>query len=140
LKKTSAPLVAEVPSGLVTVTSTAPVPYGAMTDIEVSESDSMVARTPPKLTLKDPGLSSWGSTKLVPVIVTTVPPAEGPESGLTEVTAGTGPLAPTLVEAMRARGTPEIAVTTATEQHLRIDILTGLDPPRHSGDGRWSTR
>ena len=43
----------------------------------------LVAATPPKVTLVAP-------VNVVPVMVTLVPPAMGPEFGLTEVTVGPG--------------------------------------------------
>jgi hypothetical protein len=79
----SAELVVEVPADVVTVTSTAPVdPAGALAVSEVAELTlNEVAATEPNLTAVAP-------VKPVPVTVTEVPPAVGPEDGLTEVTVG----------------------------------------------------
>ena len=78
----SAALVVEVPPPVVTVTSTVPVPAGAGTVIEVVE-----------LTVAGdaalfPNFTAVTPLKLVPVIVTDVPPAVGPEVGDTAVTVG----------------------------------------------------
>ena len=75
----SADDVALVPSGVVTVTSTVPVPGGAVAVIEVSESAVMVPGVEPKSTAVAPDRS-------VPVMVTLVPPAGGPVDGVTPVT------------------------------------------------------
>jgi hypothetical protein len=81
------------PDGVVTVTSTVPVPLGAVAVMEVAESAVMVAAVEPKST-------ALALARLVPVIVTLVP-AE-PEVGLIEVTVGAVPLAlinaPTAIE------------------------------------------
>ena len=76
----SADEVALVPSGVVTVTSTVPVPGGAVAVIEVAESAAMVAGVEPKSTAVAPDRS-------VPVMVTLVPPAGGPVAGAIPVTA-----------------------------------------------------
>jgi len=77
-------LVADVPSGLLTVTSTAvpAVPAGGVAVIEVSELTVAVAETPPNCTV-------LSVVKPVPVIVTVaLLPAAGPDAGLTPVTVG----------------------------------------------------
>ena len=76
-------LVAEVPPGVVTVTSTVPAaPAGAVAVMEVVLlTVKVVAAVAPKATAVAP-------VKLVPVTVTEVPPATGPEVGLTAVTVG----------------------------------------------------
>ncbi len=74
--------MAEVPPGPITVTSTVPVPAGLTAVIELSLLNvKLVAGVVPKST-------AVASVKLVPVIVTNVPPAPGPNAGLTPVTAG----------------------------------------------------
>ncbi len=82
----SALLVALVPDGVVTVTSTGPAaPAGLVAEIEVSLlTVELVAAVPPKLT-------AVAAAKLVPVMVTEVPPAVGPLLGATELTVG-GPM------------------------------------------------
>ena len=70
-----------VPPGVVTVTSTMPLPGGLVTVTCVLESAVIVPAAPPKLTLVAPA-------RLVPVIVTAVPPAVVPLDGDTPVTAG----------------------------------------------------
>ncbi len=73
---------AEVPAGVVTVTSTVPVPAGAVAVIGVALlTVKVVAATVPNLTPVAP-------VKLVPVMVTEVPPAVDPEVGLMPVTVG----------------------------------------------------
>ena len=73
-----------MPLGVVTVTSTVPVPGGAVALIWVGPSTLMsVAGVLPNSTSVAPERS-------VPVIVTLVPPAAGPWSGSTAVTAGAG--------------------------------------------------
>jgi hypothetical protein len=74
--------VAEVPPGVVTVTSTEPIPAGLRAVIVVGVTTLIfVARFVPKftaVTLVNP----------VPVIVTSVLPAAGPIAGLTPATVG----------------------------------------------------
>ena len=75
-------LVTEVPWALVTVTSTTPVPAGAVAVMEVAELTlKAVAGVEPKWTA-EAEVSCW------PVMVTTVPPEGGPVDGLTPVTMG----------------------------------------------------
>ena len=81
----SALLVGDVPYGVVTVTSTVRPngTAGAVAAIEVPEVTVKVAGKPPKETAVAP-------VKVVPVMVTAVPPTAGPELGLTEATLGGG--------------------------------------------------
>ena len=80
--KRSAGLVAEVPLPLVTVTSTEPVPAGETAVMEVAEfTVTEAAGVAPNETVGSP-------VKPVPVMVTEVPPAAGPKSGLMAVTVG----------------------------------------------------
>jgi hypothetical protein len=80
----SATLVALVPMGVVTVTSTTPaVPAGAVAVMLVPLTTAKEpAAVPPKLTAEAP-------VNPVPEIVTEVPAVRGPETGLTAVTVGT---------------------------------------------------
>jgi hypothetical protein len=102
--------IALVPPAVVTVTSTVPAdPAGELAVIEVAEltvklvallepSSTALAATKfvtevPEVTVKlvallEPNLTAVAALRLVPVIVTEVPPAVGPELGLTLVTAG----------------------------------------------------
>ena len=67
---------------MTTVTSTTPVPAGLVAVICVAElTVKLVAATVPKSTAVAP-------VKSVPVIVTVVPPAAGPDAGLMPVTLG----------------------------------------------------
>ena len=78
----SAADVAEVPPGVVTVTSTVPAPAGEVAVIEVAElTTKLVALVTPNFTAVAP-------VRLVPVIVTDVPPVVGPEVGAIDVTDG----------------------------------------------------
>ena len=78
----SAADVTLVPSGVVTVTSTVPVPAGEVAVmVDGLTTVNAVAATTPNLTLLAP-------VKFVPVMVTVVPPAAGPKVGLSAVTIG----------------------------------------------------
>ena len=77
----SAELMALVPSAVVTVTLTVPDPTGLVAAIWVALLTVYVAIALPKLTVVAP-------VKLVPVIVTGVPPAVVPLVGATNVTVG----------------------------------------------------
>ena len=72
-----------MPPGVVTVTSTVPAaPGGATALISVwPRTEKLVAGVPPKET-------ALALLRFVPVIVTTLPPAVGPELGLSEPTVG----------------------------------------------------
>ena len=76
-------LVALVPPAVVTVTCTVPVPAGDVAVIWVSEFTVKTAVLRPNLTLLVP-------VKLVPVIVTEVPPYIEPEVREILVTVGAG--------------------------------------------------
>jgi hypothetical protein len=78
----SAELVALVPPGPLTVTSTVPDPAGDVTVIDVAETTlTPVPALPPNDTVSP-------DAKFVPVIVTAVPPAAAPDAGETPLTAG----------------------------------------------------
>ena len=80
----SAALVVLVPPAVVTVTSTVPVePAGAVAVMLFAVLAVIVADVLPNLTAVAPA-------RLVPVIVTVVPPAVGPAVGVTCVTVGAG--------------------------------------------------
>jgi hypothetical protein len=66
--KWSAKLVALVPSGVVTVTSTVPVPGGETAVIEVADP------TVKLVALAEPNFTAVAPLKRLPVIVTEVPP------------------------------------------------------------------
>jgi hypothetical protein len=81
----SALLVAEVPPGVVTVTSTVPAVWAG--DVTV-----MVVPPPPTVNVETtvlPKFTAVAPVKLLPVMVTLVPPAIGPLLGEIPVTAGT---------------------------------------------------
>ena len=78
-----AAVMAEVPAAVVTVMFTVPLPGGLTTVICVPESLRILPAAPPKLTLVAPA-------RLVPLIVTTVPPSVVPLDGEIAVTAGGG--------------------------------------------------
>ena len=77
-----------MPASVATVTSTVPVPAGAVAwMVELDFTTTAVAGTLPNLTAC---LTLAALYRLVPVIVTEMPPARGPLPGLTLVTvAGT---------------------------------------------------
>src|SRR5947209_5014680 len=80
--KRSPAFVGEVPDGVVTVTSTVPVPAGDTAWIVVPDSIvKLVASLGPNLT-------AVASVRLLPEIVTVVPPADGPLLGATPLTLG----------------------------------------------------
>src|SRR5271166_1582022 len=80
----SAKLVADVPPGEVTVTSTSPDPAGATILSDVSE---LTTRPVPGTPLK---AATVARVNPVPVTVTAVPPAVGPAVGATPVMTGVG--------------------------------------------------
>jgi hypothetical protein len=71
-----------VPPTVVTVMSTVPVPAAEVAVIEVAE------LTVKLVALVDPNFTAVAPVKLVPVIVTDVPPDDGPEVDEIDVTAG----------------------------------------------------
>ena len=78
----SAAELADVPPGVVTVTSMVPLPGGAVAVMLVADTTvNDEAAVEPNDTLVAP-------VKFVPVIVTLVPPAVGPDVGETDVTVG----------------------------------------------------
>lgn len=79
----SAGLVALVPPGVVTVTSTVPDPAGLVAEIWMALSTEKLALTVPNLTAVAP-------LKFAPVIVTGVPPVVTPLFGDTDATVGAG--------------------------------------------------
>jgi hypothetical protein len=81
----SSEIAAEVPPGVLTVTSTVPaVSEGELAAQLVFVQLTAVAALEPKLTV----VETEPETKPVPVTVTTVPPKSGPADGLMEVTVG----------------------------------------------------
>jgi hypothetical protein len=80
-------LTAEVPLGVVTVSTTDPAPDGAVTvsEVELTTLMEVPGFAVPKSTAVAP-------VKPVPVTVTEVPPAAGPLAGLTPVTVGAAAL------------------------------------------------
>jgi hypothetical protein len=76
--------VAENPPAVLTVTSTVPAASAGEVTVQlvVDEQLTAVAAVPPKLAAVVP------TAKLVPVTVTTVPPASGPEFGKIALTTG----------------------------------------------------
>jgi hypothetical protein len=80
----SAGVTALVPDGPVTVTSTVPLPAGDTAVIcESLLTVKLAAGVPPKLTVV-------ASVNPDPLMVTVVPPAGGPDDGLTALTVGSG--------------------------------------------------
>ena len=82
MKSLPAPVMALVPLGVVTVTSTSPVPAGATAVIRfVVLTVKLVAGVAPNLTAVAP-------LKAVPVRTTVAPPAAAPLAGDSDVTVG----------------------------------------------------
>ena len=81
--KRSFKVTALVPTGVVTVTCT--VPSNSAGDTAVIDVGELTTKL---VALTDPNLTDVAPVKPVPVIVTDVPPAVGPEFGLTLVTVG----------------------------------------------------
>lgn len=74
--------MAEVPPGLVTLTSTVPVPAGETAVMDVAElTVKLVAAVAPNVT-------AVAAVNPEPVIATEVPPASGPAAGATAATVG----------------------------------------------------
>ena len=73
-----------VPPTVVTLTSTVPVPAGDVAVILVA------LFTVNEIAAVAPNFTALAPVKFVPVTVTVVPPALGPEVGLTLVTVGAG--------------------------------------------------
>ena len=84
MKSLPAPVMALVPPGVVTVTSTVPVPAGAVALMEVALVTVKLAAA------VDPNLTAVAPVKSVPVRVTVVPPEAGPLAGDRVVTVGAG--------------------------------------------------
>jgi len=80
----SAELVALVPLEFVTVTSTVPLPAGEVAAIDVA------LLTVNEVALVLPNFTAVARVKLLPVMITGVPPATGPLFGEIEVTDGDG--------------------------------------------------
>src|SRR5437763_15559615 len=86
----SAAVIALVPPGPVTVTSTWPgAPGGAFAVIDVP------LLTTNEVALEAPNATAVAPVKLLPVMVTLVPPASGPWLGLTALTVGDADVAGT---------------------------------------------
>lgn len=74
--------MALVPPGVVTVTSTTPVPGGTVAEMEVAEATEKAAAS------AVPNLTDVAPRKSVPLIRTVVPPDSPPRNGLMDVTVG----------------------------------------------------
>jgi hypothetical protein len=77
-----------VPLGVVTVTSTVPVPAGA---VAVIDDGPLTVKL---VALLAPNFTAVAPDRFVPVIATLVPPAAGPLVGNTAATVGAGPAVP----------------------------------------------
>jgi hypothetical protein len=78
----SAVTIAEVPPAVFTLTATVPEPFGDLAVISVSETTLMM------VPLVCPKSTPVAPLKLLPVMVTAVPPAARPEEGEILVTDG----------------------------------------------------
>ena len=107
---------AEVPPAVDTVTSTVPEPGGEVAEHEVSEVQLAVVPLVPKVAVAPP------MTNPVPVIVTAVPPASGPLSGVTAVSVGPNRnWSATLVADVPA---PVVALTSTVSEPVPVDRCT----------------
>jgi hypothetical protein len=102
---TSCGPVDDVPLGVVTVTSTAPLPAGVVAVIVVSLSTVKLAVVAPNRTWVAP-------VKFVPLIVTSVPPSAVPVVGLMLVTVGGGPATVTPADAAAVSPVPSVVSMT----------------------------
>jgi hypothetical protein len=119
----STELVALVPPVFVTVTSTVPLPGGEVAAIDVA------LLTVNEVALVLPNFTAVARMKLLPAIVTAVPPAVGPLFGEIEVTDGDGtcawasPLVPATAPTTAATITPAARIV-----QTRLRIAT-VGPP-----------
>ena len=120
-----------VPEGVVTVTSTAPCPGGAVAVIDVGESTlKLAACAVPKRT-------DVASSKLSPAIVTVVPPPAGPREGLIDVTVGIGSPKASMcerpTEMLAALDSPATVTGTSLTAvgHAVAEDAGGVAAPRH---------
>ncbi|GGV00445.1 hypothetical protein GCM10010502_63660 [Kitasatospora aureofaciens] len=111
-----------MPLGVVTVTCTVPVPGGAVAVIWVSE-------TTVKDAVMAPNRTAVAPVKAVPVTVTRVPPAAGPEAGETEVTTG--------VATDRGRAPDEARDGAGWFNRCSFGSGRSLGPTRVAGRGWW---
>ena len=112
----NASVLVAVPPAVVTTTSLAPaVPVGESAVIEVALTTTLVADTPPTVTLLAP-------LKLVPVIVMNVPPRVEPDDGVTLEIVGIG-IGTTYVNAPVLVAVPPAVVTTTS---LAPAVPTGV--------------
>jgi len=97
-------------------------PIGAVAVIEVALlTVKLAAPLEPKLTADAP-------VRLVPVMVTEVPPAVGPVAGETEVTAG-GRVPPEVcTETLVAAGVPAGATAVIEPELLTVKLVAGVVP------------
>ena len=110
-----------VPESVVTVTSTVPVPPGAVALIPVAEiTEKCVATFVPKST-------SVAPLKLLPLIVTSVPPAAGPLPGATAFTTGAPNATAKTTAVLSAIGGDEVEVS-------KVEMHGGGPPERACGE------
>ena len=135
----SAAPVALVPPPAQTVTSTVAAPSAG----EVAVMDVALLTVKLVAGLPDPKLTAVAPVKLVPVIVTLVPPVVGPSAGLTAVTVGGGrtkvnwsaapvalvpPPVTTVTSTMPAPSAGEVAVMDLAL--LTVKLVAGLPDPK----------
>ena len=128
----SAVVMGDVPAGVMTVISTVPLTTGEVVVIELAELTVNEAEVVPNLTPVAP-------VKPVPVMVTEVPPAPGPELGVTPVTVGAyanvsaGPTGEVpLGVVTRTSTVPEPAgeVAVICEAELNVKLAAAVPPKR----------
>src|SRR5260370_3807444 len=117
----SAELLADVPPGVVTVTST--VPAASAGEVVVM----LVSLTTVKVSaVVSPKLTTPAPVKPVPVIVTTVPPASGPAAGVTAVTTGSGKVYVKRSADLVAEVPPAVVTVTSTGPAAPAGAVAGI--------------
>ena len=112
-----------MPPSVVTVTSTAPLPAGAVAVIEVA------LLTVYEVAAVVPNVTAVAAVKYLPVMVTLVPPASGPAVGLMPVTDGVPVTHVTVV-------VPEPPPTVSIMNLFEVELGTTYVNPAVVGEAR----
>ena len=105
-----------MPLAVVTVTSTAPRPFGATAVMNVEDLTTNLADADPKCTALAPD-------RLLPVIATEVPPDADPDGGLTVVTSGSV-VGPTTSRVLAVRSEPRFGCAPLPSKGVTLAWLT----------------
>ena len=130
-------LVALVPPGVLTLTSTPPAPDGdvALSEVPPAATTTLDAAAEPNVTVVP------FATKFVPVTVTVVPPPGGPNAGLTALTVGAASyvnwsaalvalVPPGVVTVTSAVPDPAGDVAVMCEASTTVTFVPAFDPKR----------